>query len=268
MTPLALGINGGAGRLGRLIVAAALRDPAFALTAVVVREGSAFVGKDACCLTKSDKKTGLLIESDPHVLMNCALVIDVSTPISALDLARNLARQNGPPLVTGVTGWTSDQEAALARTAHDIALLKTDNFSLGVTALARACTDMAARLGPDWGVHIHDLHHAAKKDAPSGTALLLARAIEVGWGCAAKIKTFMTADGAAPPPGGGEIIITSTREGAHVGQHDVCFTGPDETVRLGHDAQDRRIFARGALRAARWLHGRAPGLYDMNDVLG
>ncbi len=267
MVPLKLGIHGAAGRLGQRIVALALSDARFDLAATIVRPGSPLCGEDAG-LYAGGAAAGLPFSDNREVLLSCDVVIDVTSPQAAVTLAQALAEAHGPALVTGTTGWSAAQEVALGEAAQTIALLRAGNFSLGVTALTAQVRALAAQLGPLWGVHIHDLHHAAKRDAPSGTALMLADVVRAGWN-AARAHQHALPVGEMPeqPPGARDIIISSAREGEAVGAHTVRFFGPGETLTLGHEAQTRNVFARGALAAAHWLAGQPAGLYTMADVM-
>jgi len=266
MTPVSLGIHGGAGRLGRRILALALEDARFSLCAVIVRTGSDALGQDAGVLV-GGKPMGLLATADASALLGCDVVIDVSSPAAGAALATVLARHGQTKLVTGTTGWNRSEEQALSEASARMALLRSGNFSLGVTALVRQVRETAARLGPAWGVHIHDRHHSAKKDAPSGTALMLAWAVSQGW--AKDINPLCQPVGEAlkATPKAAEIIITAVREGDIVGIHDVYFYGHGETLQFSHQAQSRDIFAQGALHAAHWLSDKPAGLYGMRDVL-
>ena len=266
MDKISLGIHGAAGRLGRRIVALALADARFDLAAALVRPGSAACGQDAG-LHAGGAAAGLVLSDDPACLQRCDVVIDVTSPKAAAALARRLAQTGGPALVTGTTGWSASEEAVLAKAAKAIALMRASNFSLGVTALAGQVRALAQKLGPRWGVHIHDLHHSAKKDAPSGTALLLAEAIRDGWDRAVTPQILPVGETQQEPPEPGRIIITSARTGDAVGAHQVRFFGPGETLLLAHEAQSRDVFARGALSAAHWLAGKPAEAYTMADVL-
>ncbi len=266
MKTIKLGIHGGAGRLGRRILVQALADPRFCLSAVVVREQSAADGEDAGVIAGGNA-VGILAGPDLENLTDCDVVIDVSTPQAGAALALWLASlDKGPVLVTGTTGWDEAEKKTLLQAAQKTALLKSGNFSLGVTALCHAVKQCAERLGPNWGVHIHDSHHSAKKDAPSGTALMLAQAVVAGWGKAITPAVLPTGERFKGRPGFSEIIISVAREGEVVGTHHVSFYGKGEVVTLSHEAQSRDIFALGALQAACWLIQKPAGLYGMDDI--
>ena len=266
MSTITLGIHGGAGRLGRRITALALADPRFSLRAVVVRHGSDAMGQDVGLLAGAEP-VGILAGADPETLIACDVVIDVSSPAAAASLAGLLAKGGAKALVTGTTGWTDAQDETLSRAANDMAILRSGNFSLGVTALVHQVQEAAARLGPDWGVHIHDIHHSAKKDTPSGTALMLADAVRAGWDHSVTPKCLAVGAPLEENPTRGEIIITAERKGQVVGTHDVTFYGAGETLCFTHTAQSRDIFAYGALQAAQWLAGKKARLYTMQEVM-
>lgn len=266
MKTIALGINGAAGRLGRRIIRLARDDARFALKAAIVRAGSAAEGQDVGLLT-GGSALAVPAQSDHSGLFACDVVIDVSSTAASAALAKKMVVQNGGALVTGATGWTAAESATMTHAARHIAVLRSGNFSLGVTSLCQNLRETAARLGEDWGVHIHDEHHTAKKDAPSGTALMLSRAVCAGWRRQVEPQVLAVGAPLHTVPGRGEIIITALRVGDVVGTHNVSFFGPNEVLQFSHVAQDRDIFAHGALQAAHWLVDKPAGLYGMDDVL-
>lgn len=192
---------------------------------------------------------------------NAQVLIDFSDP-RALAASLDRARTAAVPLVIGTTGLDADADARIADAAQAIPILRSANMSLGVTLLAHLVRQAAAKLGPEWDVEILEMHHAAKKDAPSGTALLLGDAAARGRGV-----DHAPAIDRAGTRRSGAIGYASLRGGTVAGDHDVVFAGPSERLILSHRAESRAIFARGALAAARWIVGRPPGLYKMSDVL-
>ena len=266
MTIIKLGIHGGSGRLGRRIVALGLADPRFDITSVIVRPGSADVGRDIGTLV-GGAVIGEPTTDDPKALLRCDVVIDVSRPDAAVGVAALLVAHGGPPLVTGTTGWSEQQNQDLRTASQTIALLQSGNFSVGITALCNEVRHCAARLGTQWGVHIHDAHHSAKKDAPSGTALMLADAVCAGWGKVVKPQVLPIGMPLERLPEPGDLVISVTRESDVVGTHHVNFAGTGETISLSHVAHSRDIFALGALQAAHWLSNKPAGLYGMGDIL-
>lgn len=192
------------------------------------------------------------------------VLIDFSAPPA---LAGNLgaARAAGIPLLIGITGLDADHHALIDAAVAEIPVLQTGNTSLGVTLLARLVREAAARLGPDWDIEIVEMHHRMKADAPSGTALLLGEAAAAGRGAALDTLRADRHDG---PRCEGAIGFASLRGGTVAGEHSVILAGEQERLTLSHSAENRAIFARGAVRAAVWLIGQPPGRYTMDDVLG
>ncbi len=192
------------------------------------------------------------------------VLVDFSAP-DALESTLAAAVDAKVPVLVGTTGLEARHHAALDEAAQAVAVLQTGNTSLGVTLLAHLVREAAARLDSDWDVEILDLHHRRKVDAPSGTAMLLGEAAAAGR--AVDLATVRADDrnGAREP---GTIGFAAMRGGTIAGEHSVLFAGEEERLTLSHSAENRSIFARGAVRAAAWLTGQAPGRYTMNDVLG
>lgn len=234
-----IGILGAAGRMGRAIAVAA---------------GEAEIGI-----------AGLVDRGEGDLAATAAaadVLIDFSIPDA---LASNLdaAVAAGTPIVIGTTGLQPAHHAAIDAAARQIAVLQAANTSLGVNLLAALVEQAAARLGPDWDIEIVEMHHRHKADAPSGTALLLGQAAAKGRGHA---LDPVTERGGVRAPGA--IGFASLRGGSVAGDHMVVLAADGERIELGHRAESRVIFARGALRAAQWLVGRKAGRYTMADVLG
>lgn len=238
MKPVPICIHGASGRMGRELIGLAQADPRLDLQGAWVRQGSAQIGE-------SVPGTGLRYAA--AIPGETAVLIDFSLP-SALPALCAAAQRRKLPLVSGTTGLDAAAEAALNALAEQVPVLWAPNFSLGIVALARLARE-AARWLPDYDVAVLDTHHRAKRDAPSGTALRLGEAI-------AEVR------GHAPE-------YACLRVGGVVGEHSVMIAGPDEYLELRHLAQDRRLFARGALTAALWLvqEERPPGRYRLEDVL-
>lgn len=240
-----IGIMGAAGRMGRAIEQEA-REAGVALAGGVDQKGEVFGGcSDASALAAA---------SD--------VLIDFSVP-SALAGHLDGARTHRRPILIGTTGLDSPHHAAIDAAAKDIAVLQAANTSLGVNLLVALVERAAGRLGPDWDIEILEMHHRHKIDAPSGTALLLGRAAATGRGI--------------PPPQvthdrngrrvAGEIGFANLRGGSVAGDHVVIMAAEGERLELGHRAESRAIFARGALKAALWLATKPPGRYTMADML-
>lgn len=197
----------------------------------------------------------------------CDVLVDFSAPDA---LAGNLAaaRKAGTPIVIGTTGLGEDHHALIDETAKEIAVLQAANTSLGVNLLAHLVRDAATRLGEDWDIEIVEMHHRHKVDAPSGTALLLGEAAAAGRGVDLHEAAERGRDGGDCKREAGAIGFASLRGGSVAGDHQALFAAEGERLELGHRAESREIFARGAIKAALWLAGMPPGRYRMTDVLG
>ncbi len=193
--------------------------------------------------------------------------VDFTAP-TALEENLDRAIAAGKPILIGTTGLAEEQQARIDEAAGRIAVLQAANTSLGVNLLAHLVREAAARLGPDWDIEIVEMHHRMKADAPSGTALLLGRAAAEGRGVDLDQVSDRGRDGITGPRESGQIGFAALRGGSVAGEHQLIFAGEGERVELGHRAESRAIFARGALQAALWLHGKPPGRYTMADVLG
>lgn len=238
-----IGIYGSAGRMGRAIAEAAEAAGAYVAG-----------GADA--------------RDDPAPLAGFADVLVDFSAASALDAHLTAARDAGTPILIGTTGLTAAHHQAIDEAAAEIAVLQTGNTSLGVTLLGLLVRQAAERLGSEWDIEIVEMHHRHKQDAPSGTAIQLGEAAAAGRGVP---LSEVRVDGRAGLVGArteGTIGFASLRGGSVIGDHSVVFAMEGERVELSHRAEDRVVFANGAVRAALWLAGRAPGRYRMGDVLG
>jgi 4-hydroxy-tetrahydrodipicolinate reductase len=193
-------------------------------------------------------------------------LIDFTTPQATVVLSA-LAAQAGIIHVIGTTGLSPADEGKLQEAAKSAAVVKSGNMSLGVNLLAALARRAAKTLGEDFDIEILEMHHNRKVDAPSGTALLLGRAVAEGRGIALDERSVRARDGVTGARKAGDIGFATLRGGTVVGDHSVIFAGLGERLELSHKAEDRMIFARGALRAALWARGRKPGFYSMLDVL-
>lgn len=199
--------------------------------------------------------------------VQCDVLVDFSAPDA---LAANLgaARVAGKPIVVGTTGLGEAHFVMLAEAARAVPVLQSGNFSLGVTLMAHLVREAAARLGPDWDIEVLEMHHRMKVDAPSGTAKLLGEAAASGRGIALGDNMESGRHGMTGARADGAIGFATLRGGTVAGEHSVIFAGPEERLTLSHSAENRMIFARGAVRAAEWLTAKPAGRYTMNDVLG
>jgi 4-hydroxy-tetrahydrodipicolinate reductase len=170
--------------------------------------------------------------------------------------------------VIGTTGLAKDDEAAVDALAEVAPIVVAANFSLGVNLMLGLVRTAARALGPEWDAEVVETHHRAKRDAPSGTALMIARAIAAGHGSNYDEVKRHTRDGEVGARPRGEIGVATVRGGDVIGEHTASFFGPAERIEITHRASSRAIFAAGALRAAAWVVGKPPGRYDMLAVLG
>jgi 4-hydroxy-tetrahydrodipicolinate reductase len=258
-----IAITGAAGRMGRRIAALAIESEQFDIVSAVEAGGNEAIGKDLGELAGTGPfgvKVTEQLTARPDAL------IDFSSPDGTIRWL-DACRKNGSAMVIGTTGLTDSHLAAVADAAGTIPIVHSANMSVGVNVLLKVVADVARALGADYDIEVSEVHHRFKKDAPSGTAIALAKSI-----CAALGKdygeTAVLGRGGICPRKAGEIGMHALRLGDTVGEHAVHFGNLGETITIGHSAHTRDTFARGALRAAQWASGRKPGLYSMADVLG
>jgi 4-hydroxy-tetrahydrodipicolinate reductase len=260
-------IIGVSGRMGQALVRAAGELSAVRITAAVASTASASLGRDVGALAGMEP-FGVAVTSDlPAALAVADVAIDFSQPHAT---RANIAacRAARKPLLIGTTGFEAQvTQPQLAAAAGEIPLLVAPNTSLGVAVLVELVRRAARALPAEFDIEIIEAHHRTKRDAPSGTALALARAAAEGRGEVAEGALPGASSGRAGPRPEGAIGFAVVRGGDIVGEHTVLFAGPGEEVRLSHRAGDRAIFARGALRAALWLRAQPPGRYDMSDIV-
>ncbi|MBO6767554.1 MAG: 4-hydroxy-tetrahydrodipicolinate reductase [Erythrobacter sp.] len=195
------------------------------------------------------------------------VLVDFSAP-AALCANLHAAIGAGIPIVIGTTGLEGKHHSSIDEAARVVPVLQTGNTSLGVTLLAHLVREAASRLGPDWDIEIVEMHHRRKVDAPSGTALLLGEAAASGRGIELAGHSERGRDGHTGARTEGAIGFAALRGGTVAGEHSVILAGEEERITLAHSAENRSIFARGAVRAAEWLVGRKAGRYTMDKVLG
>ena len=253
MDPIRIAVAGAAGRMGQCVVRCVFDDAECKLIGAIEGSGHGFIGRDAGL---GGEPVGMAITDDlPARLYDTEAVIDFTTPSVSVDIAEKAA-ESGIVHVIGTTGFTEAQDARVAAAARNAVIIKSGNMSLGANLVAALARNAAKGLR-GFDVQIVEMHHRHKKDAPSGTALMLGRAVAAG--------RADRADGSAKTSN--DIGFASLRGGTVVGEHMVIFAGTHERVILEHVAEDRSIFARGAIAAAKWGRGRKPGLYSMSDVL-
>ena len=262
-----IGVVGAGGRMGCMLLGQILRTDGVALSGAVERLGSPLLGRDAGTLA-GGPEAGIAVTDDPYRLFAEAdAVIDFTAPQSTVDLSA-LAAQARTAHVIGTTGLDDAQEDAVRKAARHTPVVLAPNMSVGVNLLLDLVERVSAVLDERFDIEIVESHHRHKADAPSGTALALGRAAAAGRRVDLDTAAVRGRDGitGARPPGG--IGFAVLRGGDIVGDHTVMFAGEAERIELSHRATDRAVFARGAVHAARWAHGRPPGLYSMRDVLG
>jgi 4-hydroxy-tetrahydrodipicolinate reductase len=238
-----IGIIGSAGRMGQAI-AAAVADAGATVSGGIDRDGNV---------------APLAAQSD--------VLVDFSSP-HALEGNLDAAVAAGVPIVIGTTGLEERHHFLIDHAAESIPVLQTGNTSLGVTLLAHLVREAASRLGEDWDIEIVETHHRMKVDAPSGTALLLGEAAAEARGVTLADASERGRDGITGKRAGGAIGFAALRGGSVAGDHSVLFLGDGERVTLSHLAENRSIFAKGAVRACQWLIGKPAGRYTMPEVLG
>lgn len=261
-------VVGAAGRMGRMLVRTVAEAEGCTLAGALERPGSAALGQDLGALAACPEAAGLAVTDDPRALLAEADgVLDFTAPAATVALAE-LVADRGLVHVVGTTGLTEADMAALRGAAARARIVQSGNMSLGVNLVAGLVRRVAAALGPDFDVEIVEMHHRMKVDAPSGTALLLGEAAAKGRGVSLADHRDAGRDGQTGARRPGDIGFASLRGGSVIGDHSVIFAGPGERIEIGHRAEDRGLFARGAVRAALWAKDRPPGLYGMDDVLG
>jgi 4-hydroxy-tetrahydrodipicolinate reductase len=267
MSDMRLVVTGAAGRMGRTLVKAIHETPGVTLTGALERPGAPALGEDAGVLAGLPA-LGVPVFNDPlPLLLNADGIVDFSTPAASVEMSA-LAAQARIAHVIGTTGLAEADIAKLTAAARHAPIVRSGNMSLGVNLLAGLVRLAAEALGEEFDIEIVEMHHRMKVDAPSGTALLLGEAAAAGRDVDLKSHSERGRDGVTGARRRGAIGFASLRGGGVIGDHSVIFAGDGERITLTHKAEDRALFARGALKAALWARGQKPGLYAMADVLG
>jgi 4-hydroxy-tetrahydrodipicolinate reductase len=262
-----LAVVGAAGRMGGALIRAIADLETVELCGAVERPDAAGLGQDAGVLAGL-QPLGVPVTDDAlSVFAKADGVLDFTAPAATRAFAE-LAAQARCVHVIGTTGMTDEDVAAIRPAARHARIVKSGNMSLGVNLLAALVRRAAAALDEDFDIEVLEMHHRHKVDAPSGTALLLGEAAAEGRGIDLGDRSVRVRDGITGERVRGDIGFATLRGGSVIGDHSVILAGPLETVTLSHHAQDRQIFARGAIKAALWARDKAPGLYSMDDVLG
>lgn len=267
MTDLKVAIAGAGGRMGAANIRAIAQTPGIAVYSAFDRAGTPVIGKDAGELAGLET-LGIAITDDVDTaLAGADAIIDFTAPANSVALARRAATL-GLVHIVGTTGCSeAEDEAIRAAGAAGARIVKAGNFSLGVNLLLGLVQQAAAAL-PGFDVEILEMHHNKKVDAPSGTALMLGEAAARGRNLDLKTHSVRVRDGHTGPREAGSIGFATLRGGNVIGEHRVILAGPSERIELNHIADNRALFADGAVRAALWARDQQPGLYSMADVLG
>jgi 4-hydroxy-tetrahydrodipicolinate reductase len=265
--PTGIVVCGAAGRMGRRLLALATETPGLRVAGAVEARGHVAIGADAGDLAGTGR-LGIAVSEDlAEICRPEHVVIDFTVPSSTLTHAR-IAAGRGAGLVIGTTGLTAEQTRSLRETAGRTRAVIAANYSLGVTVLTEVAALAARLLDATFEAEIIEMHHHDKRDAPSGTALALGRAVAAARELDFDAAATTARSGDVGPRRAGEIGIVALRGGDVVGDHTVILAGMGERLELTHRAQSRDSLVRGALRAARWVAVQPAGVYGMRDVLG
>jgi 4-hydroxy-tetrahydrodipicolinate reductase len=267
MPDIRLIVAGAGGRMGRTLVKAIAETPGLMLAGATEGEGSPLLGQDSGMLAGLPPNRVVVTSEVRPLTLAADAIIDFTVPAATVRLAA-LAAETHLAHIIGTTGMSAADDAKVAEAAKKTAIMKSGNMSLGVNLLAALTKRVAKTLDDSFDIEIVEMHHNKKIDAPSGTALMFGRAAAEGRGVDLAAHSARGRDGETGARKTGDIGFASLRGGTVVGEHSVIFAGPAERIELVHRAEDRMIFARGALHAAAWARGQKPGLYSMADVLG
>lgn len=260
-------VVGAAGRMGRELVRAVHATKAAALSAALEQQGSQALGQDVGTLAGVGP-IGVPVTADAlSAIVTADAVLDFTVPKATVEMA-GLAANARIVHVIGTTGLSADDDARIAAAARHATIVKAGNMSLGVNLLVAVVKQVAAALDPDFDIEIVEMHHRMKVDAPSGTALMLGRAAAEGRKVDLAAVSQRVRDGHTGARRTGDIGFATLRGGSVIGEHTVVFASDAERIEITHKADDRGVFARGAVKAALWAKGRGPGLFNMHDVLG
>lgn len=267
-TDMGLVVVGAAGRMGQTLIRAIHTMPGARVAGAVERAGSPYLGKDAGELAGIGIINVPIVDDPLPAFAKADGVLDFTAPAATVEFA-GYAAQARIVHVIGTTGCSADDNAKIAAAARHATIVKSGNMSLGVNLLA-VLVEQAARAldADDFDIEILEMHHRHKVDAPSGTALLLGEAAAAGRDITLAGNDVRVRDGHTGVRKTGSIGFATMRGGSVVGDHSVMLAGTGERITLSHHAEDRAIFARGAVKAALWARGKKPGLYSMRDVLG
>jgi len=260
-------VTGAAGRMGQRIICLVHETKGLAVSAAVEQAQHKTIGQDAGLVAGCGRLDVAITDSLEQAMQVSDVLIDFTFPEVTLQNAAVCARL-GKRMVVGSTGFTPDQRFALVKFAKKIPVVSAPNMSVGVNVCFKVLKEIAKSLGEGFDVEIVELHHNKKKDAPSGTAVRMGEVVAEALGRDYHEVANCHREGFTGERTKEEIGMQTVRGGDIVGEHTVYFIGMGERIELTHRAMSRDMFARGAVRAASWLAGQKPGLYDMQDVLG
>lgn len=264
---LKVAVLGAAGRMGRAVLSCVFEADDLVLAGALTEPGDRLLGHDVGEIAGTEPR-GVPFTDDPRQALNGAqAAVDFTMP-RATEANLRACVDGGTALVIGTTGLESRQMKAIEKAANEVPIVYSRNLSIGVNVFMELVARAAKALADGYDVEIAEAHHRHKVDAPSGTALALGERIAAARGRKLADLAVYARQGQTGPRVPGTIGFSVVRGGNIVGEHAVRFIGAEEQVEFVHEAQDRKTFARGALRAARWVAGQAPGLYSMADVLG
>ena len=260
-------VTGVAGRMGRRIVDIVLETPGMDVAGATERPGHDIIGMDIGDFLGLGKKGSVVSDDLRGVVDRGGVVIDFTAPSASLMNVRAAAK-SGRAMVVGTTGFGKEDLKEIKKLAKKIPIVLAPNMSVGVNLLLKVIGMVAGVLDEDYDIDIVETHHRHKKDAPSGTALKMAQVAASARGTTLDKVGAFSRHGNIGERKRGEIGVQALRVGDVVGEHTVIFGTMGERIEITHKASSRDVFARGAVRAAAWVVGRPPGLYDMQDVLG
>jgi 4-hydroxy-tetrahydrodipicolinate reductase len=267
MSDMRLIVAGAGGRMGRALTRVISDTPGAILTGALEAPGSELLGKDAGMLAGLPEN-GVKLSADLWSLSaNADGILDFTVPGATIANVA-IAAERGLVHVIGTTGLSASDDAVIKSVTKRAIVVKSGNMSLGVNLLAALVKRVAQSLDDSFDIEILEMHHKAKVDAPSGTALLLGEAAAEGRKIALDKHSARGRDGLTGARKAGDIGFASLRGGSVTGDHSVIFAGPMERIELTHRAEDRTMFAQGAVKAAMWARNQKPGFYSMADVLG
>ncbi|MDH2382969.1 4-hydroxy-tetrahydrodipicolinate reductase [Bradyrhizobium sp. CER78] len=267
MADMRLIVAGAGGRMGRTLTRVISETPGAVLVGALEAPGSELLGKDAGVLAGLPANDVKLSADLWSMSADADGILDFTVPAATIANVA-IAAERGLVHVIGTTGLSQSDDAVIRSVTDRAIVVKSGNMSLGVNLLAALVKRVAQSLDQSFDIEILELHHRQKIDAPSGTALMLGEAAAAGRKIALDQHSARGRDGLTGARRAGDIGFASLRGGTAAGDHSVIFAGPSERITLSHHAEDRALFAQGALKAALWAHGKKPGMYSMTDVLG